>query len=225
MNRIGILGESSIHAALKELYSQPGDKIEEPVAGFLVDIFRGDEVIEIQTGNFTALKPKLEKLLDSYRVRVVIPVAIERHIVRIANNGSVLSSRRSPKKGRVEDLFYELVRVTRFLTHPNFVLEVAFVVDIIRWIDDGKGSWRRNRWSIQDRLMLNFIGSRQFYNKDGYAAFIPELLSKEFTSREFAEIANLSPRHVSKMLYCLRAMNIVKVVGKRGKAFIYQRCE
>ena len=50
---IGTLAERSLHAKLKRLYMEPGDWIEEKVAGYWVDICRpgaGRDVIEIQTG-------------------------------------------------------------------------------------------------------------------------------------------------------------------------------
>ena len=71
---IGTLRETSLHATLKDWLSQPGDRLEVPLAGYLIDIERGSELIEIQTGNFSALKPKLKAILDDHLVRVVHPV-------------------------------------------------------------------------------------------------------------------------------------------------------
>ena len=79
---IGNLRETALHAALKAWYARPGDEWEAPVAGYFVDLRRGDVLIEIQTRNFSAIKRKLARLLDEYTVRLVHPVAQEKYIVR-----------------------------------------------------------------------------------------------------------------------------------------------
>ena len=49
--------------------SAPGDRTEQPVDGYVADLVRGDELIEIQTRNFGALKRKLSALLQNHAVR------------------------------------------------------------------------------------------------------------------------------------------------------------
>ena len=58
---------------------------------------RGDLLIEIQTGNFAPLRRKLDELLARTPFALVAPVALTRRIVRISDDGVVLSARRSPK--------------------------------------------------------------------------------------------------------------------------------
>ena len=46
----------------------PGDRLEVPVGRFVIDLVRADgELVEVQTGGFSALGPKLDGLLDEYR--------------------------------------------------------------------------------------------------------------------------------------------------------------
>jgi hypothetical protein len=59
---IGVLNEKPLHAALKQWYAQPGDGLEVTVDGFVIDIVRGHQLIEIQTGHFAAIKKKLSTL-------------------------------------------------------------------------------------------------------------------------------------------------------------------
>ena len=40
----------------KAWYAAPGDRMEQPIDGYVADLVRGDELIEIQTRNFGALK-------------------------------------------------------------------------------------------------------------------------------------------------------------------------
>ena len=55
--QIGLLNEKPLHAALKEWYARPDDRFETSVDGFVIDILRGDLLIEVQTRNFTAAAP------------------------------------------------------------------------------------------------------------------------------------------------------------------------
>ena len=62
MSNIGTMQERSLHAALKSWYAAPGDRLEQLVDGFIVDICRGDLLIEIQTRNLASIKRKLAAL-------------------------------------------------------------------------------------------------------------------------------------------------------------------
>src|SRR5205823_13397781 len=73
---IGTLNEGLLHTQLKAWYRRPGDQFETPVDGYVIDIVRGDTLIEIQTGGFAPLRRKLDRLLDSHRVRLVARVPL-----------------------------------------------------------------------------------------------------------------------------------------------------
>jgi hypothetical protein len=49
------------------------DMFEVKVDGFIVDIVRDNTLIEIQTGNFSSIRNKLEKLVRNYKVILVYP--------------------------------------------------------------------------------------------------------------------------------------------------------
>ena len=103
MSDIGSLNEKPLHADLKEWYRRPGDGVEVPLAGFVIDLVRGDHLIEIQTGSFSALGRKLDHLLDARRLLLVHPVAAETWIVKVDADGAPTSRRKSPRRGIVAD--------------------------------------------------------------------------------------------------------------------------
>jgi hypothetical protein len=172
-NGIGELRESTLHAELKEWYSRPGDEFEITVSGSVIDIVRGDRLIEIQTKNFNPLRTKLEKLLPEYEVRVVHPIGLERWIRRVTAEDKPVTRRKSPKRGRVEDLFAELVSLPQFVAHPNFSLEVLLIQEEIIWRDDGKGSWRRKRWSVADHQLIQVLDQFVFESAADYGRLLP----------------------------------------------------
>ena len=48
-NGVGLLNEKPLHASLKAWYAQPGDRFEVNVDGSVIDIVRGELLVEIQT--------------------------------------------------------------------------------------------------------------------------------------------------------------------------------
>lgn len=220
---IGTLKETSLHAQLKQLYAQPGDLLETNIGNSIIDIVRGDLLIEVQTGNFSALRGKLFAHLDHRPVRVIYPIAITKSILRIASNGELLTRRRSPQKGRVEMIFTELIRIPGYVKHPNFSLEVAFIEEEVVWIDNGLGSWRRGGWSIADRRLIKLIDHRIFKKPIDYALLLPGSLNSMFTSRDLSKELSLRKSLANKMLYSLNAMEMVELVGKSGRYNLYSQ--
>ena len=112
--------EGPLHAAVKALLAEPGDRLEVPVGRFVIDLVRADrELVEVQTGSFGALGNKLDALLDEHRMRIVHPVAAERRIVRADEYGHMVSARRSPKRATAVAVFEQLVAFPSLLTHPG----------------------------------------------------------------------------------------------------------
>jgi hypothetical protein len=215
------MGETSLHDEVKRWYSQPGDRLEEWVDGYLIDLVQGDRLIEIQTSNFSAIKAKLEDLVKRHPVRLVHPIAQTKWIVRLDVRGERVSRRRSPKRGRVEDLFLELVYIPHLMMEPNFSLEVLLVQSEEELIDDGRGSWRRRRWSVHDKQLIDVVGRATFSTPTDFLRLFPATLPKEFTTRKLAESLGLKANIAQKMSYSLRHMDVIETIGKRGRANIY----
>src|SRR5512138_1933319 len=101
-NGINTFNEKSLHASLKQWYAGPGDQLEVRVDGYIIDLVRGDLLVEIQTSSVSKLKRKLARLAENHAVRLVFPVALEKWIVRQPTaEGENPQRRKSPKRGRV----------------------------------------------------------------------------------------------------------------------------
>jgi hypothetical protein len=221
---ISTLNEKPLHAALKTWYARPGDRFEVEVDGFLVDIVRGDLLIEIQTRSFAALKRKLISLTANHPLRLVYPVARERWIVRLADNGNGVPARRkSPKPGKLEGMFEELVSFPQLLKHPHFSVEVLLTQEEeIRRHEPGR-AWRRRGWVTAERRLLNVVGRRLFESPADMRSLLPVELPDPFSTAELAETLALPRGLAQKMAYCLRGMDVIGVAGKRGNAVLYRR--
>jgi hypothetical protein len=223
-NGIGTLQETSLHASLKEWYSQAGDQMEVLVDRFVIDIVRGETLIEIQTRNFYAIKRKLQFLVERYPLRLVYPISCEKWI-RSEDNAldKGFSRRKSPRRAGFVDLFVELVRIPQLTMHPNFSLDTLLIWEEELRRKDGRGSWRRKGWSIYDRRLLEVIDRQLFTCPADYASLLPESLAPSFTSADLAT-ALKKPRYLAqKMAYCLRKMEVITISGKDGNSILYTR--
>lgn len=206
---------------MKNYYTQEGDLQEAWLDGYLVDVLRGEQVIEIQTGNFSAIKPKLLALLPNHPLLLVHPIAQEKWIVR--QEAAIQTRRRSPRHGRVEDIFYQLVRFPWLVEHPNLSLEIPIIQVEEIWRNDGQGSWRRKGWSIADRRLLAVLERRSFKTPADFRHLLPEGLAEPFTTRELAAAARINAGLGYKMVYCLRKMGLIEPDGKRGRTALYRQ--
>ena len=221
---IGTYQEKSLHAALKDWYASPGDLTEHPVDGYVVDLVRGNELIEIQTRNFAAIKRKLSQLLKEHVVRLVHPIPTQKWIVRLERDGeTVLSRRRSPKRGSLLDIFDELVSIPTLIGNPRLTLEVLLVEVEETRCQDGRGSWRRSGWSIHDQILIGVESRHCFHGPEDFADLLPASLPHPFTSNDIAAGLEVRRNQGRKIAYCLRHMGAIHLVGKQGNAYLYQR--
>lgn len=226
VNGINTLNEKSLHAALKKWYALPDDRLEVPVDGYIIDLVRGDLLIEIQTGSFSPLKRKLAQLVKDHPVRLVFPIPLEKWIITLPKDGKGPARRRkSPKRGCVEQIFSQLVYIPALMNHVNFSLEVLLIrEEETRAFDATRAkAWRRKGWVTQERRLLEVVERRIFETPDDLCRRIPAGLQDPFTARELAKAANQPVWLAQKMVYCLRIMDQLTLEGKRGRAAVYAR--
>lgn len=215
--------EYSLHSEIKDWYMVSGDELEVKVEDFIVDVLRGKLLIEIQTGNFSAIKKKLIKLLrNNNQVRLVYPIAKLKWIVHVSRSGEFVRRRKSPKKGKLTDLFYELVYAPSLIKDRNFSLEVLLIEEEEVRCNDGRGSWRRRGVSVKDRKLLNVFDRIVFEDSQDFLEFLPKELDGQFTNKVLASKLGISVRLAQKITYCLRKMGAISVAGKKRKELLFQ---
>jgi len=222
MSGIGLLNEKPLHASLKQWYARPGDRFEVGVAGFVIDIVRGDLLIEIQTRNFAAIKAKLTTLVGSHQVRVIYPIVQERWIVRTTRDDDRrVIRRKSPKRGRWEELFREMVSIPQLLANRNFSLEVLLIREEETRRYEGKRQWRRRGWAIDARRLLAVLDRRLFHGTADWRGCLPAGL-ESFTARDLATALDTRTDLAQKMAYCLHKGSVTELIGRRGRANLYR---
>jgi len=224
MNLIGSLNEQPLHAALKHWYAQDGGALEAKIDGFIVDVYYKDRVIEVQTGSFVAIKSKLLQLIECHNVILVYPVAVEKWILKLSDNYlSVVSRRKSPKRGIPEQVFEELVSLPELMKSPNFTLELALIQEEeVRSYSD-EMSWRNNGWITVERRLIRVLETKPFCTPQSFNKFLPETLSDKFTTLDIAKQGHIPRRLAQKMAYCLCKMGCIQKLGKQGRNNLYGR--
>ena len=219
---IGLLNEKPLHAALKQWVAQDGDAFEVQVDGYVVDVVRGAQLLEIQTGGCASLKPKLRSLVRSHPTRLVIPIAREKWLVKLPKEpGGKPRRRKSPKRGLVAELFKELVSFPDLICHQNFSLEILLIQEEEVRSHDPNRRWRRRGWVTEERRLLAVLDRRLFTSPQDLLDLIPPGLPAEFTTADLAAAMQI-PRYLAqKAAFCLRHMNAITHIGKRGRSYLY----
>jgi len=222
--RIATLNEKPLHAALKKWYRRPGDRAEKPVGGFFVDLVRGKLLIEIQTRSLGSIRRKLEALSETHRVRLVYPIAQEKWIVRLPEDGDEpLGRRRSPKRGSLDDVFEELVSLPQLLACPRFSLEVLMIQEEeVRRYDPGR-AWRRRHWVTEERRLVDVLEAHLFEAPSDLLALLPDSVDEPFTTADMSEALSCTRHRAQQMAYCLREMGEIVPVGRQRRGILYER--
>lgn len=219
---IGTLNEGSLHAALKQHYSQPGDLFELPLGRFVIDIVRNrgqpnELLVEVQTGSFAALGNKLDHLLASYKILLVHPIAVETILEKPG-----AKPRRSPKRGSIYSLFDELVSIPTLLDHPNLTLDVVLVSVSKVQVADPKARRGRGGFRTVDRRLNHIVDTERFSSVDDLMRLVPPGLPAKFTTRDLAERGDFDRDTARRIAYCLRAACLFDQLDRTAAGIHYR---
>jgi hypothetical protein len=219
--------ETSLHRQLKAIYAGADGQQEVVCDGYRIDAVRGAELIEIQHGSLTAIRDKIRRLLEQHRVRIVKPIVANKLLVKLDRRGGAeLDRRRSPKRGKLLDVFDELVYFTRVFPHPQLTLEVV-LVDVEEWRYPGRGKRRRRRregqeFQVEDQQLIRIVESHSFSTAADLRRLLPGRMPRQFHTAHLAERLKAPRWTAQRIAYCLREMGAVEIVGKQGNALLYR---
>ena len=220
--------EHSIHRQLKSLYVTDTERHEVTVDGFRIDAVDEERLIEIQYGSLGAIRDKIRRLLRSHDVLVVKPLAERKQLLkRDVPEGPVVSTRKSPKKQTLWNLFDDLVHFVGVFPHPRLELEVLMTLqDEYRLPAEKKRRVSRG-YIVEDRLLSEVTGRAMLRTVDDLLAMLPDAIrpperTAPFGTADLAAAAGISRPLARKVAYCLRRCGLAQVVGKEGNAILYQ---
>ncbi len=247
---IGTLREKRLHAAIKTYLCPDTARHEIPVgtlfgggvddggAGtrhMVADIVCDGEIFEVQTGGLYPLREKLAWYLahTPCRVTVVHPIPAVRYLSWIdPADGTVISRRRSPKRGRVQDVAKELYWLSDFVGNPRFSLRLLLIeLEEYRladgWSRDGKRGSSR-----YERFPTALLGDVTLASAADYAAyFLPALLAARapdgspvpFTAADYARVTGIRGKATYGTLRLLTSLALLREREERvGRSKAYE---
>lgn len=222
-NGIGTLGEKTLHSILKNYFEPNEEKQERKISGFVADIQKENQIIEIQTRQFNRLRKKLDAFLTITDVMVVYPVVRTKWLVWIdEDTGETTKKRKSPKCGKPYEAFYELYKIKNYLKNPRFKLCIV-MLDAVEYRSLNGWSANKKKGSTRyERIPTEIVDGIYINNIRDYVKLIPDGLGEQFTSKDFMKASGLSISVSKTALNVLNFVEAVTRVGKQGNRYIYQ---
>lgn len=183
--KFSTLNESQLHHAIKILYQELYEaETEIEQDGFVYDLITKEgNIIEIQTKNLSKLLPKIKKTIENgHQIKIVYPIPLTTYIEIKDQEGTIISKRKSPKKGCIYDIFRELTKLYTVIQNPNFkieVLEIEMIEERIRTTEpvqstNGRRRFKRN-WIKNDKKLVSIINKRYFNSNQDYIDLLPKM--------------------------------------------------
>lgn len=223
---IGTLSEKTVHAILKNYYEPDEDKQEIPIENYVADIYRDEQIIEIQTRQFNRMRDKLKAFLPLYPVTIIYPIPREKWLIWIdEESGELSKKRKSPAKGNPYVAFIELYKIKMFLKDSNLRLKLV-MIDMEEYrLLNGWSKDKKKGSSRFDRIPTRLVEEVEINCLQDYMQFVPYELAEQFTTKDFAKAAHISTKLSQTVLNILYHVGVVKRIGKDGKAYLYEVVE
>lgn len=223
---IGTLSEKTVHAILKNYYEPDEDKQEIPIEKYVADIYHNEEIMEIQTRNFNAMRNKLQVFLPLYPVTIVYPIPREKWLIWIdEDTGQLSNKRKSPKKGNFYHAFPELYKIKMFLKDPNLRLKLV-LLDMEEYkLLNGWSKDKKKGSTRYDRIPTELAEETDIECIKDYMQFVPYELEESFTVKDFAKAARISGDLARIVVHILAYVGVIAQIGKQGRSNLYKVVE
>jgi hypothetical protein len=136
--------------------------------------------------------------------------------------GKLLRMRKSPRQGKLWDLFKVLLYAPELPGLAGLSIELAPVDILEQRVQDGRGSWRRRGARILDKSLTACYPPVLLAAPMDYYRFLPFKGREAFTRRDLAERAQIDADLAGKTLYVLLKMGLVRRTEKQGRSWVYR---
>ena len=247
---IGTLGEKQMHAAIKRFIcpdtacheikidgsegctpppvADEADGAKKPRARkFVADILKDGTIYEIQTGGFSPLKPKIQWILDntSYNVVLIHPIAETKWVSLIdKESGKIGNRKKSPTKGKIQDIASELYFLSDFISSPRFSL-VILMMEAEQYKKNIAAKGKRPRYRKYELIPKSLLRAYILQSAEDYNIFIPDTLPERFTVKEYSKEAKIYGIDAYSIVKVLCSIGLLEQSGNIGRAAAYKKVQ
>lgn len=226
-NLITTYKERSLHLALKKYFCPDSSLHEIKIGKYVADACDGETVFEIQTGNFSPLRKKLQFYLESTELNIIIirPIAQDRRVFWLDGATGELKKapRLSPRHEGLASGIADILYLKELLGNDRITFcFVMMEIDEARLLD-GYGKQRKTRATSIDRMAgeiysINYIKSAQ----DVADVLFPLLPDGEFDRSSLSKSLKINGLKLWSAQKLLIELGILKC-EKRGKKLIFEK--
>lgn len=220
---IGIQKEKILHKIMKYYIDENNEHHEIKVGRMYADVMIDNHIYEIQTQNFNMLRHKLDIFLENYQVTIVYPTSRVKMLYTIDENGELLKTTKSPKKGTPFSVLPELYKIKTYLNHPNLDIKVIYLdIDEYR-TEIPKKHYRSKGYERFKQVPLTFIKETTLKSKEDYLNLLEEYnVEHTFTINDFSKITKLSYSKSSSAVQVLKYLNVIELTGKLNRKNLWK---
>jgi hypothetical protein len=235
---IGTLSEKRLHSIIKKYIAPEGDDHEvelrsrlsgeEKRPKYVADLLIGNTAYEVQTGSFYPMRKKIDYYMSDtdYNVVIIHPVAYKKHVNWMdPATGEVIKRTRKTVPGRPTDIAGELYWILPHIDNPRLSIRVMMLaVEEYRFASPRGAGVRRGseRYELIPTELCDIVSLEL---AEDYSIFIPDTLATEFTVGEYEKLSKIRGKAAYGTVKALCALGLVREIGKRGRAVLYQRCD
>ncbi|MGC8601025.1 MAG: hypothetical protein ACP5UU_03195 [Thermoprotei archaeon] len=179
---------------------------------FRVDVKKGNEIIEIQLAGAYRLKPKVSALLSmGYKVKLVIPV----QAILDTPSGTI-------HRNQASRIFRELAGLAGIFPSQGLEVLILYLREKRTWSKVKRG----HKYFVpagkfkRDTVPVEIISTISLKRGEDLLKLL-KLPSEQFTSYQLAKINSFSRTTGSRACYVLRRAGVIKIMGKRRRAYVY----
>ena len=220
---VGTLAEKRLHALIKAyLCADPAcHEVKLDGTRFVSDVRVGNEIYEVQTGDFAPMKKKIDHYLThtDCTVTVVHPIPTLRWMSWVdPATMEIAPRRRVPRTGRAADLLARIYALAPHLQNPRLQFRLLLLETYDFRLLNGRSPDRKRGASRYERVPLALRDELFFESPNDFRALMPTDLPSHFTVKQFSALTGVRGRDAYAAVRALAALGLIEATEPIGRA-------
>ncbi|MBQ9760281.1 MAG: hypothetical protein IJW16_02910 [Clostridia bacterium] len=225
---IGTLAEKRLHVIIKRYLCENEDfhEVGVPNTRYVSDVRIENEIFEVQTGAFYPMQKKILHYLahTDCTITVVHPIAVKKWVSWMdPKTGELTDRKRSPQRGRPEDLLAELYGLLPALGNPRLRFRILLIEAEDFRLLSGRKKNRKLGAKKYERIPLALLDDLTLSRPCDFVFMIPEALPDHFTVKQFSDLAKIRGRDAYSAVRALCALGLFAPADPIGRSMGWKK--